>query len=265
MSEETMENHTRESQAAPELSAGPSEVERQTQQIAELKEMMAGVLRTVEELQAQASRDAQFHEAVEAVKEMRTVARTVLTAPTRATEYAAAHPRAETRDCGCGHDCVSDNCCCFDIMLSTVRVLAMQPLELDDSIANPWGEIEFQAFAYLLPDMTGTVFPSLFTTITLRKLIQHAGLQVTIGRKVGRVCVPKGQTRLQEVGADVLESDSGLIERATGGRDEEGTGRGILTLACCTGITPTCVFDVPFTSGGQGGGAVQLTFTAIPV
>jgi hypothetical protein len=150
-------------------------------------------------------------------------------------------------------------------MLSSIRVLAMQPLELDDSNANPWGEMEIQVFAFLLPDMTGTLFPSLFTNITLRKLLQHAGLPISIGRKVGRVCVPKGQTKMQEVGADVLESDAGLIERATGGRDEEGSGRGILTLTCCAGITPTCVFDVALTSGGQGGGAVQLTFTAIPV
>lgn len=163
--------------------------------------------------------------------------------------------------CECGGSCLSNDCCQFDIIMTHVRVLAMQPLELDDSNINPWGEMEIKMFAYLDGGI-GTIIPSMFSTLTVRKLIQYPGLKVGINRIIGTVTVQKNKAKTITIGVDAIEEDSGLIERATGGRDEEGSNSSTMILDCCC-CSPTAItFDVNFTSGGQGAGAIEVGFTA---
>ena len=253
-------------------SANAALIEEQNARIAELGRMIDDLAKTVAASQAQAQRDTAFHAAAESVRAASAaVAASAASAaaarpaadpePARLEAMHSPHP-AEHDPCGGGPcECTAANCCCFEIIFKSIRVLAMQPLELDDSGANPWAELECIIFASL-SDGTGAVFPSLFSPITLSKLLQHPGMWVSVERLIGEVCLPKGTTRLERIKADVVESDKGLIERATGGRDEEGSGWGVMALDCCCSTEPTLIFDVPFTSSGQGGGAVSLEFYA---
>jgi len=138
----------------------------------------------------------------------------------------------------------------------------MQPLEIADSNANPWGELEIRLFAYLDGGI-GAVIPSMFSTLSLRKLVQWPGLKVRVDRTIGTVCLRKGRTKTVTIGVDAIEEDSGLVERATGGRDEEGSNSSVMVLDCCCSTSPSTVFDIAFTSGGQGGGAIEVEFVAV--
>lgn len=264
-------------QAAPPVeSAAPTDpaiieaIERQNRQIDELARLTTGLAELVAQGQAQSQRDAAFLSAVESVRSASAsvaagaVFREVAQADSAAHVAAAPNPHpAERGDCSEGGlcECTAPDCCCFEIVMTGVRVLGMQPLELEDSPANPWADIEVQMFAYLDGGI-GAVIPSLFSTIPLGKLIQHPGNWVTIERRIGIICLPKGRTRLVRVHCDAIESDKGLLERLTGGRDEEGSGSGMMQLDCCCSAEPTLVFDVQFTAGGQGGGAIEVAFAA---
>jgi hypothetical protein len=229
------------------------------QQITELRELTRSLMGSVQAMQVQSARNAVFQDAIADVK---SATRAMLVAPAVAGPIAYPNPDL-TRECGeqpCS--CVSSQCCCFDIKMEYVRVLAMQPLELQDSNANPWGEMEVQMFASLDGGI-GAVIPSMFQTLQLRKHIQHAGLKVGVNRTIGTVCLPKSGTKSVRINCDSIEADSGLIERATGGRDEEGSNFGTMILDCCCNVQPTLSFDIAFTSGGQGGGAIEVGFIAV--
>lgn len=245
-------------------------IERQNRQIAELAQLTTGLAELVAQGQAQSQRDAAFLSAVESVRNASAVVATGAAfrdaAGAAPDSYGAVAPSphpAGRDECSEGGpcECTAANCCCFEIWMTGVRVLALQPLELEDSQANPWADIEVQMFAYLDGGI-GAVIPSLFSAIPLGKLIQHPGNWVTVERPIGKVCLPKGRTRLVRVNLDAVESDKGLGERLTGGRDEEGSASGIIQLDCCCSVEPTLVFDVQFTAGGQGGGAIEVAFAA---
>lgn len=229
------------------------------QQISELRELTRSLMGAVQAMQVQSARNAVFQDAIADVK---SATRAMLVAPTGAGPIVSPHPDLR-KDCSerpC--DCVSSQCCCFDVKMEYVRVLAMQPLELKDSNANPWGELEVRMFASLDGGI-GAVIPSMFQTLGLRKHIQHAGLKVGVNRTIGTVCLPKGGTKSVRITCDAVEEDSGLVERATGGRDEEGSNFGTMNLDCCCNVQPTLSFDIAFTSGGQGGGAIEVGFIAV--
>lgn len=229
------------------------------QQLAELRATLGTLADAVARIQAQYNRDAAIRGVTDEVRT--TLASLRAPAAVQAPVVAAEPVRGES-DCGerpCG--CVKESCCCFDIVASYVRVLAMQPLELEDSNANPWGEMEVKLFAHI--NGVGAVIPSMFSTLSLRKLISDPGLKVTLGRPIGNVCVRKGSSKNVTITVDAIEEDSGLLERATGGRDEEGSSSATMTLDCCCSTPPTLAFDIPFTSGGQGRGAIEVGFTAV--
>lgn len=231
------------------------------QQLGELRATLGTLVEAVGRMQAQSTRDAAFRGLTEDIR----TSLATLHAPVAAVPAprAAEIPREGVRDdCGespCG--CVGTSCCCFDIVMTYVRVLAMQPLEAVDSNANPWAEIEVKMFAHI--NGVGAVIPSMFSTLSLRKLISDPGLKVTIGRTIGNVCLKKGRPKVITIVVDAIEEDSGLAERATGGRDEEGSSSGTMVLDCCCSTPPTLAFDIPFTSGGQGRGAIEVGFTAV--
>jgi hypothetical protein len=245
--------------------AVPQPADPRDQEMEALRELTRSLLVTAQAMAAQQTRSAAIQETLADVK---AASRVILTSgATAAAPVPAPRPCS---DCGkstdeCSEspcDCVSKNCCCFDIVMSTVRVLAMQPLELADSGANPWGELEIQMFAYLDGGI-GTVIPSMFSTLSLRKLLQFPGIKVRVDRTIGTVCLAKGKTKTITIGVDAIESDAGLLERITGGRDEEGSNSATMILDCCCSVPPSVSFDVSFTSGGQGGGAIGVEFTAI--
>lgn len=243
----------------------------QAQQLAELARAAESLRDAVYAMQAQAARNAEFRDTIDSLKEAAKAITLASTTGTITTGAISAERSVEASmiesDCSespC--DCVSAQCCCFDIVMSSVRVLGMQPLEIEDSNANPWGELEVKMFAYLNSGTgvtTGAVIPGMFSRLSLSKLIQWPGLKVRIDRTIGTVCLRKGKTKTIIVGVDAIEEDSGLIERATGGRDEEGSNSSIMVLDCCCSVPPTVVFDISFTSGGQGGGAIEVEFMAV--
>jgi hypothetical protein len=233
--------------------------------MADLEELRSSLLAAASALQAQSARNAEIQRLI---RDVRTVTQGAFTAPAPAAPTAryeaSGYTTTPERDCGCSCGCLSDQCCRFEIRFDSVRVLAMQPLELDDSNANPWGELEVKMFAWVDSGLgpLGAIVPSMFSDLSLRKLLQHPAVPVHVNRTIGTVEVPKGKPKTIIVGVDAVESDAGLIERATGGRDEEGSASATMTLDCCCSAPSTCSFDVSFTSGGQGGGAIEVTFSA---
>lgn len=229
------------------------------QQIANIKEEMSFLTNLIQTKQAQSTRNVIYENAMDEIRELKSLVKNYMLTSMNITK-----PAQENQSC-CNDqpcNCISEKCCCFEIIMDYVRVLAMQPLELDDSNANPWGELEVRLFAYI-DGGTGAVIPSMFSTLTLTKLIQHPGLKVSINRTIGTVCFPKGKTKLINIGCDAVEIDAGLIERATGGRDEEGSNSTTMNLDCCCNTPIKAAFDINFTSGGQGGGAIEVGFSAI--
>ncbi len=226
-------------------------------QIRELTEITNALIQTVQTMQMQTAQKAKFDDTMTALK---TAATSIMVNPAVPQQYA----QPVVDKCGCKDDpcgCVSTDCCSFDIVMSYIRVLGMQT-ELDDSNLNPWGEMEVRCFAYLDGGI-GAVIPSMFSTLTLRKLINHPGLKIGVNRTIGTVYVKQGQKKRIQIGCDLMEDDSGLIERATGGRDEEGSNSTTMELDCCCGSSITASFDISLTSGGQGGGAVEVGFMAV--
>lgn len=243
--------------ATTEVEVNQLVIESQEKQLTELKELTASLVQSVHAMQAQTTRNAKFDDTL---ADLKATARAMLVpsiAPIANTQHASEKGCCGDQPCGC----VSNDCCSFDIVMSYVRVLGMQT-ELDDSNLNPWGELEVRLFAYLDGGI-GAVIPSMFSTLTLRKLLQHPGVKVSINRTIGTVYVSKGQTKLITIGVDAIEEDAGLIERVTGGRDEEGSNSSTMNLDCCCGSSITTSFDISFTSGGLGGGAIEVGFTAI--
>jgi hypothetical protein len=232
-------------------------ISEQNAQIEALTSATMALAESVGMSQAQSQRDTAFHAAIDSLKSASLAVRSNLAS---GQAVPGSQGQVDNRDCG-GCSCVDSNCCTFDIYVVSIRALAMQNLEIADSVANPWAEMEIQMFAYL-DNGVGAMIPSLFSTIGVRKLIQFPGVPVTIERLVGQVSVPNGQSKNVTVTVDALEVDSGLIERVTGGRDEEGTAKGTLTLNCCSCDDQLTEFDLNFTGGGQGGGTIGIKVVA---
>lgn len=225
----------------------------QDEQMSELRELTRSLLIASHTIQAQNSRNAAFQEAISDVK---TATRAMMLAP------AGTNPHEQIQvkeDCGC-NGCLDSECCEFEIRLTDVRVLAMQLLEIPDSNIDPWSDLELKMFASM--DGIGAIIPGMFSTLNIGKLANHIGLWTQINVLVGTVSVRKGQPLTKILRVDAIESDAGAIERALGGRDEEGSGTGGIILDCCVSSPITCTFEIPFTSGGQGGGAIEVRFSA---
>lgn len=230
---------------------------RQSTQIEALTNATIELAASVGNSQAQTQRDSAFQDAMDSLKSASLAVRSNV-----ATARTAVAPRGhfESQSCS-GCSCVNSSCCTFNIYVVSIRALSMQNLELDDSVANPWSEMEIQMFAYL-DNGIGAVIPSLFSALNVRKLLQYPGVPVTVERLIGQVSIRNGQSKNVVVTVDAIESDAGLIERATGGRDEEGSAKGILSLNCCSCDDQTTEFDLSFTGGGQGGGTIGIKLVA---
>jgi hypothetical protein len=223
----------------------------QDEQMSELRELTRSLLIASHAIQAQNSRNAAFQEAISDVK---TATRAMMVAP------AGTNPHENVKeDCGC-NGCLDSDCCEFEIRLTDVRVLSMQLLEIPDSNVDPWSDLELKMFASI--DGIGALIPGMFSTLNIGKLANHVGLWTQINTLVATVSVRKGQPLTKFYRVDALESDAGIGERLAGGRDEEGSGTGSVILDCCVSSPITSTVEIPFTSGGQGGGAIEVRFSA---
>jgi hypothetical protein len=131
------------------------------QQIANIKEEMSLLTNLIQTKQAQSTRNVIYENAMDEIRELKSLVKNNMLTSMNITK-----PVQENQSC-CNDqlcNCISEKCCCFEIIMDYVRVLAMQPLELDDSNANPWGELEVRLFAYI-DGGTGAVIPSMFSTL----------------------------------------------------------------------------------------------------
>lgn len=222
------------------------------QQMSELKELTRSLLVATHAMQTQNARNVAFQEAISDVK---TATRSMLISPA-----GVPNPHEDVSDdCGC-NSCRTSDCCEFEIKMTDVRVLSMQLLEVEDSNLNPWADLELQLFGSM--DGIGALVPGMFSTLNIGKLANHVGLWTQVNTTIGYVTVKKGQPITKFVRVDAAERDSGLVERLTGGRDEEGSGTSGVILDCCVSSPITFTIEVPFTSGGQGGGSIEVRFSA---
>ena len=173
-----------------------------------------------------------------------------------AARHPGTHHIEESRPC-C--ECISSACCCFEIVLDSVRATQPQSiLEPGDSgdipgFANP---LEVRFFAAI--DGIGVLVPSLWGVMQLR-----VGGTLTGGKPgpwtdlhnivIGKICLPKGESREIEVAFDAAEIDAGL-ERPIHLKDEFGTAAASLTLDCgCKKVYPAKPAVLRFIHGGAGG------------
>lgn len=225
------------------------------QQLNELKELTRSLMLSVQRMQEQSARNAKFDDTL---SDLKATARAMMVNPNQP----ASNSIDREKGCGCNDDdcnCTSSNCCCFDIKLAYVRVLNMQ-IEPVDSNIQPWGEMEVKLFAYL-DNGIGALIPNMFDSMKLKKLIDSPGIKVNVGAFIGTVCIPKGSTKIVSITVDGLEEERGLIEQSAG-RDEEGSNTTIMNLDCCCNSSLTASMDLSFTGGGQGGGTIEIGFTA---
>lgn len=223
--------------------------------LAELKELARSLILTAQALQAQSARGAVLRDVIE---DVRMATRAIVTAPTLATPSVPPVTWPNAEPCGDAPcECTSPNCCCFDIVMTHVRVVDMQ-IEVVDSNITPFFNMEVQMFASI--DGIGTVIPSMFGYLSLHKLLNKPGVWSQVQRTIGTVCVPKKNPKTILITVDAVEVEQG---EPTAGRDEYGTASSSMTLECCCSTQQTISFEVDFTGGGQGGGTIEVKFAAV--
>lgn len=230
---------------APELAGAASDPD-----VVELRELKRSLMQATQVLAAQQSRGGELRAAIDDVN---AVTRAMLSTPAPALRAV----REGKGDCGCGPcDCVAEGCCAFSVVMSHVRVVDMQIEPLDSNIA----QMEVRMFASI--NGIGAVIPDLTGVLSLHKLINKPGVWIQVNRPIGTVFVCKGQPKRFDIECMVVEVEDTLVEQVAGLRDEYGTATGSMTLDCCCSVPPTISFEVHLTGGGQGGGTVEVKFTA---
>ena len=227
-----------------------------SQQISELRDLTKSLLSTVQLLQSQNAKNLAFQDAVLDIK---AATNAVLMAPSISEGHKPVPKLEKHNSCSCdsSSSCISTNCCEYDIIMTDVRVLNMQIEPIDSNIDT----IEVRMFASI--DGIGAVIPNMFSVITLHKLVNQLGVWTQINQRIGVVSVSKNTSKSFNIRVDAVEVEEGIAEQATALRDEYGTGSGMMTLDCCCSTAPILIFDIDFTGGGQGGGAISAKFTAV--
>lgn len=248
-------------QAEPEMS-----MEALRQELSEVRELARSLYATTQEVKAQSSRNELMRNAMQDVKADVRAASMAMQAPA-GYPVGAVDPRGvEMERCGpC--ECVSSDCCCFDIKVWQVRATSAQT-ELGDTgeltlpipTSNP---LEVQM--YFTVDGLGLLWPGIGSTTDLPVeggLSPGPGPWLEIDKTVAHVCFRKGTTLTKVFRAWCREHDAG-IERPVAFKDEYGEGMGSITLDCCMEtIYPPMPIDIQLNMGGRGGGSVQVAFYA---
>ncbi|MFL5385692.1 MAG: hypothetical protein ACJ8GN_24515 [Longimicrobiaceae bacterium] len=220
--------------------------------LAELRELKRSLMLATQVMTAQSSRSTELRAAIEDVN---AVTRAMMVAP--APMSRSAYEGVGERDCGCGPcDCVAEGCCAFTVKMSHVRVIDMQLEPLDSNIA----QMEVRMFASI--GGIGAVIPDLTGVLSLHKLVNKPGVWIQVHRPIGTVYVCKGQPKTVNIECTAVEVEDTIVEQAANLRDEYGTASTPMTLDCCCSTPPVVSFEIDFTGGGQGGGTIEVKFTA---
>lgn len=238
----------------------PAAPENYDQQIGELRELTRSLLVAVQAMQVQSTRNQEFQNVISDVK---AATRAMLTTPpvvatdrhTVGVEQLHGEQNCDCSPCGC----ISERCCAFDVIFSEVRVVDMQ-IEPVDSNILPFNLMEVQLFASI--NGKGIMVPDMFGFLSLHKLINRPGVWSQVNRVVDTVYVCKGQPKSFTIRVDGKEIEEGVLEQATALRDEYGTASAVMTLDCNCCTPPVLTFELDFEGGGQGGGTLEMRFTA---
>lgn len=234
------------------------------QQLSDLKELTRSLMVAVQEVRVQNARNEVLRSTIDEVKaDVRAASQAILLAPAASTAAAHGSQLVEPHNKCAPCDCVSDRCCCFEIVISQVRAAKPQIEPADAGDVGPLiNALEVQI--YFTVDSIGYLWPGLASTFDLRAdgLPGGPGPWVVIERAVNRVCIPKGSTVTKLLRVEVREHDEG-VERPIGMKDELGEALGSITLDCCaSNIYPPMPVDVSLVHGGEGRGMVQVAFYA---
>lgn len=235
-----------------------AKIETPDMQISELKDLTRSLILSIQEMKTQQARSSVFDETV---ANLNAASRAML------QPIASAVPKpaySDRNDCGSKPEsCISEDCCCFEIVLSKVRASKPQ-LELPDIGDVPLLINALETQIYVTVNNIGFIWPGLSSTMELRAngIPGGPGPWVTIERVINTVTVKRGTTKTIVLNAEVRELDEGA-ERPLAFKDELGEGSGIITLDCCmTKIYPDMPIDVNLIHGGDGNGQVQIVYYA---
>ncbi|HST57116.1 MAG TPA: hypothetical protein VLK84_00420, partial [Longimicrobium sp.] len=152
-------------------------------------------------------------------------------------------------DCGCQGDC------CFEVLISRVRVMEDQGGALSGGSgvgeAGDGGNFsdDMELVFNVLADGQGEVYPSLTSFISISK--RHRW--VAVNKVVNRLPVPCGGSRTVPLTAEVMEVETTVA----GGRPEVGSESGTLVLSCGCPTVPAQIL-VRLAAGGQADQAEVL-------
>ena len=239
----------------------------QEQQLAELQELTRSLMAAVQAMNMQNSRNEILRSSIDDVRsDVKAATRAMLLAPAAGAPITEVRP-AETESGPCQCECVSQDCCCFEIVLEKMRATAHQ-IEPADSGEIPFlvNAMEVQIFAEAMG--FGILFPSIASFVDLRidniLFGPGPGAWVYIKQVMNRVCVKKGTTLRCPFSVQIRESDERATEQATlAGKDEFGDASGWIDLNCCVPtIYPEVTTEVSLNYGGKGGGRIQVVIFA---
>lgn len=242
-----------------------NDINQQNEQISELKSLVNSLTLAFQASQVRSAQNAAFQDAVTEVTQIARAMAIGSIAPS--LEYPAAPKPSQTEKSSerCGCECMSPDCCEFEIVLRKVRASRPQ-IEPPDAGDIPLAENAMEIRLYVTADGAGFMFPSFASTIDLRAdgIPPGPGPWVNIEKVINRVQVKKGVTRNVELYVEVEEDDSRLTEQAVGaGKNEFGEVYGTISLNCCLAeIYPPMPLDVDLRYGGEGRGGVTVVIYA---
>lgn len=251
-------------------------IEQQNERILELQRLIGDLGDRLTAVQAVNARDEQFKAAVRSVETAAAAVERGLVPSSVATgsDYANPHAVEPKRDCGCGPcECVSCDCCTFEVWMSHVRVDQMQDSLLSpedlatDSNLLPINVMEIWMFASIDPiHNIGVCIPdaSPLSFLALHKqLTDPFGPWVTVNRLVGTAMVKKGVPLAVPLEFTGVERETAAERVLPGNRDEWGSATETVTLDCCYSNYSPILISVPLTNWGQGGGGITGRFIVV--
>lgn len=146
--------------------------------------------------------------------------------------------------------CVSSNCCCFNIMLHRIRVTSLGGLA--GVIAEGGVKLELQVYAYV-PGVGGVLYPSLGGHVMVQGKLESPGSWAGVNVLIVRVCIPKGQTKSIPLHLELKESDKIF-------KDDIGSGSFNIVLNCCCNDINVISHEVGLTQGDGGKAVIGLEF-----
>lgn len=225
-----------------------------------LKEELRTLAGDIKTMKQETNRVTAFNDAIRSVKQEISTTQALLTAP-NAYNSGIAKSAASKEDCGCGGNneadcpscnCVSAQCCCFDIIMTHFRVVHMQSIEPTDTNIIPTNMLELRFFASIDPiNNIGALIPSLDGWLVGHKgILEPIGMWVPVHKNIGTKCIKKGASEIVNIELTVLEVETPLERVQPANRDEYGSSSQSFSLDCCSNSYPPIIITVALTGGG---------------